>query len=86
MSGHNKGHFFGVVTAGERGQIVIPQEAREDLNIKPKDKLVVFGGRRHKMLVVMQADTMNGFLTRHLDKMEPLRQALEEEPEEESSE
>jgi AbrB family looped-hinge helix DNA binding protein len=40
--------FFGTVTVGERGQISIPQEARELYDIKPGDKLLVvsslFGG------------------------------------------
>lgn len=33
--------FFGTVTVGERGQIVIPVEAREALGIKAGDKLLV---------------------------------------------
>jgi AbrB family looped-hinge helix DNA binding protein len=35
--------FYGSVTVSERGQIVIPVEAREDFNIKTGDKLLVFG-------------------------------------------
>lgn len=34
--------FYGSVTVGERGQIVIPIEGRKDFNIKPGDKLLVF--------------------------------------------
>jgi AbrB family looped-hinge helix DNA binding protein len=34
--------FMGASTVGERGQVVIPAEARERLNIKPGDKLLVF--------------------------------------------
>lgn len=33
--------FMGASTVGERGQVVIPAEARERLNIKPGDKLLV---------------------------------------------
>jgi len=33
--------FYGSVTVGERGQVVIPAEARADLNLKPGDKLLV---------------------------------------------
>lgn len=33
--------FYGSVTVGERGQIVIPAEARHGLGIKPGDKLLV---------------------------------------------
>ncbi|MEN6303244.1 MAG: AbrB/MazE/SpoVT family DNA-binding domain-containing protein [Armatimonadia bacterium] len=35
-------HFMGAAIVGERGQVVIPAEARERLNIKPGDKLLVF--------------------------------------------
>lgn len=36
-------HLFGLVKVGERGQIVIPKKARELLNIKPGDSLMVLG-------------------------------------------
>ena len=35
--------FYGSVTVSERGQIVIPAEARKDFDIAPGDKLLVFG-------------------------------------------
>ena len=35
--------FYGSVTVSERGQIVIPADARKDFNIKTGDKLLVFG-------------------------------------------
>ncbi len=35
--------FYGSVTVSERGQIVIPTDARKDFNIKTGDKLLVFG-------------------------------------------
>ena len=36
-------HIFGVATIGERGQIVLPKEARDTLELKAGDKLVVLG-------------------------------------------
>ena len=36
-------HLFGNVKVGERGQIVIPKEARDLFGIAPGDKLVVLG-------------------------------------------
>ncbi len=36
-------HLFGVVKVGEKGQIVIPNEARKIFNIKPGDNLIVLG-------------------------------------------
>ncbi|WP_332445389.1 AbrB/MazE/SpoVT family DNA-binding domain-containing protein [Dehalococcoides mccartyi] len=35
--------FYGSVTVSERGQIVIPADARKDFNIKTGDKLLIFG-------------------------------------------
>ena len=35
--------FYGSVTVSERGQIVIPSEARRDFDIKTGDKLLVLG-------------------------------------------
>ena len=36
-------HLFGVVKLGERGQIVLPKQAREVFRIQPGDRLVVLG-------------------------------------------
>ena len=36
-------HMFGLVTVGDRGQIVIPKQARALFNIKPGDALLVLG-------------------------------------------
>lgn len=35
--------FYGTTTLGEKGQVVIPVEARKSMNIKKGDKLLVFG-------------------------------------------
>ena len=39
-------YIFGVVKVGERGQIVIPKEAREQYDIKPGDSLMVLGDQK----------------------------------------
>ena len=43
MEADNGKYLFGVVKVGERGQIVIPKEAREQYGIKPGDSLMVLG-------------------------------------------
>lgn len=46
MINDGNGHYiFGTVTVGERGQIVIPKEARDIFNIKPGDTLFVLGDK-----------------------------------------
>ena len=49
-------HFFGVVKVGERGQIVIPKEAREVFRIQAGDKLVVLGDESAGGLAVLKSD------------------------------
>lgn len=39
-------HMFGLVTVGERGQIVIPKRARELFGIWPGDQLMLLGDER----------------------------------------
>ncbi|WP_331490849.1 helix-turn-helix transcriptional regulator [Aquibacillus rhizosphaerae] len=48
--------FFGVVKVGERGQIVIPKEAREMYQIHAGDKLVVLGEDATKGIAVLKSD------------------------------
>ena len=48
-------HLFGNVKVGERGQIVIPKEAREVFDIKPGDKLVVLGDEGQGIALVKES-------------------------------
>ena len=42
-----KGHYvFGTVKVGERGQIIIPKEARDKFDIKAGDTLIVLGDEK----------------------------------------
>lgn len=40
---HPEGQFYGSTTIGEKGQIVIPQEARINMKLKKGDRLLIFG-------------------------------------------
>ena len=48
-------HLFGNVKVGERGQIVVPKEAREVFDIKPGDKLVVLGDEGQGIALVKES-------------------------------
>ena len=52
-------HFFGAVSVGERGQIVIPKEAREVFNINSGDKLLVLGDEERGIAIIHQRDLIN---------------------------
>lgn len=47
---HGK-HIFGTVKVGERGQIVIPKDAREMFHIQPGDTLLVLGDEKNGIVV-----------------------------------
>lgn len=44
--------FYGAITVSERGQIVIPAEARRDFNIEVGDKLLVLGDLEQGLALV----------------------------------
>ena len=48
-------HLFGLVTVGDKGQIVIPARARKIFDTKPGDRLVVLGDE-FQGLAVIKAD------------------------------
>lgn len=50
-------HIFGTVKVGEKGQIVIPKEARRIFDIKAGDTLLVLGDEAQGLAVV-KADVM----------------------------
>ena len=51
-------YFFGVCKVSERGQIVIPKEAREVFNVKAGDSLLLLGDIEKGMALV-KTDVFN---------------------------
>ena len=49
---------FGTAKVGDRGQIVIPKEARELFNIKPGDTLLILG-EEDTGLIVSRPDVLS---------------------------
>ena len=47
-------HIFGMVTVGERGQIVIPAKARKIFNINQGDHLIILGDEGQEGLVLIE--------------------------------
>ena len=47
----NSRRVFGTAKVGDRGQIVIPKEARELFNIKPGDTLLILGEKETGLIV-----------------------------------
>jgi AbrB family looped-hinge helix DNA binding protein len=54
--------LYGFVTVAERGQVVIPKEARDDFNIRPGDKLLVVGNVKQGLgIAFVKAEAMKKF-------------------------
>ena len=47
-------HLFGIVTVGDKGQIVIPAKARKLFNISTGDNLVVLGDENQGMAILKE--------------------------------
>lgn len=45
-------HFFGVTKLGERGQVVIPKEARDVFQLQPGDALIFLGDEDRGLAIV----------------------------------
>jgi AbrB family looped-hinge helix DNA binding protein len=54
----NKPDFFNITTLGERGQVVIPKEARDALQLSAGDKLVVLPSRRGNGVLLMKEENI----------------------------
>jgi len=53
-------HLFGIVTVGEKGQIIIPVRARKLFNIASGDQIVVLGDETQQGLALLKAESFLG--------------------------
>ena len=51
LLGKPRRHIFGTAKVGEKGQIVIPKDAREMFRIQPGDTLLVLGDEKNGIVV-----------------------------------
>lgn len=63
--GNNK--FIGICKVGEKGQIVIPKEARDMFNIKSGDSIIVLCDKE-KGIALLKADTIENLTDTILTK------------------
>ena len=52
-------HAFGLVTVGDKGQIVIPAKARKIFNIQPGDWLIVLGDEALGLALLSEKDFLS---------------------------
>lgn len=74
---HHKMAFYGPVTVGAKGQIVIPAEARAQLGVATGHKLVVFGMPERNMLGICPVESVESLLGELTKKLRVMRKAID---------
>ena len=69
LAKQNSQRIFGTAKVGDRGQIVIPKEAREYFGIEPGDTLLILG-KTETGLIVSKPETLNDLANRIFHSIE----------------
>jgi AbrB family looped-hinge helix DNA binding protein len=67
--GKAKRHIFGTARVGEKGQIVIPKDARQIFGVKPGDTLLILGDEETG-IIVTKPDVLRDAADEIFGKME----------------
>lgn len=67
--------FYGATTLGEKGQAVIPAEARKAMRIKKGDKLLVFG-MGCDMLALSKLSNVEQFASHLSARLDAIREVI----------
>ena len=65
----NSRRVFGTAKVGDRGQIVIPKEARELFHIQPGDTLLILG-EEETGLIVSRPEVLSDLASKLFDQMQ----------------
>ena len=76
---HSK-KLYGTATVGTKGQVVIPSDAREELGIKPGDRLYVIGTPDAGAVTFIQEEQFEGFIQQLNLNLENLKRFRAESP------
>ncbi len=71
--------FFGAATVGERGQVVIPAEARHKLGISPGDKLIIMRHPKFDGVMMLKLESMQGFMDEFMRRLATISNEPEED-------
>ena len=69
IRGTAKRHIFGTARVGEKGQIVIPKEARQIFGVQPGDTLLILGDEETG-IIVTKPDVLRDAANEIFGKME----------------
>ena len=68
--------LYGTATVGTKGQVVIPVDARDELDIKPGDKLYVVGSYENQFVGFIKEDQLRRMIDHITDNVEQYKNIL----------
>lgn len=72
---HDK-KLYGTATVGTKGQVVIPSDAREELDIKSGDRLYVVGSPEKKWVGFIKEEQLRALLSHLIENIEQYKDIL----------
>ena len=79
MSFHKNVHLVGTVTVGPKGQVVIPAEVREQMQIAPGDKLVALYFAEKKSVALITEQQAQEYVIKMSEQFTQFKKTLAEE-------
>jgi len=67
--------LYGTATVGSKGQVVIPADAREELNIQPGDRLYVLGSMHGNGIILLKEEMLEHIVQEISVQIEGFREA-----------
>lgn len=68
--------LYGTATVGSKGQIVIPAEARDEMDIQPGDRLYVIGSMEKRVIGLLKQDQLEKLIEKLNLDIESLKSQL----------
>lgn len=75
MHDHNK-KLYGTATVGTKCQVVIPAQAREELDIKEGDRLYVVGSKKNGLVVMLPENMIEDYIKKinlHIEQFKSIK-------------
>ncbi|OYX53838.1 hypothetical protein B7Y92_01335 [Candidatus Saccharibacteria bacterium 32-50-13] len=72
---HDK-KLYGTATVGTKGQVVIPADAREELDIQTGDRLYVVGSEKGKFVGFIKEEQLRKMIDHLTDNVDQLKTLL----------
>jgi AbrB family looped-hinge helix DNA binding protein len=74
----NKPSILGLVTVNDKGQIVIPADARSIIELKAGDKLLVMIHPSHEGIMLIKPDGLESYAKQMLKHLNNVKQSVKE--------